>query len=135
MGISSSARQVRGLLTGLFDGAKDLTYASAGIVGAVGEEFGGVYRRSIQRGKGRIKKLEERLPLSGRLKQTPESIKAAEPAARHGVGQVGRLPHSAANEWRTVLNPLQLADSTDLAQLTSAIEELDAKLDRLEKER
>jgi uncharacterized protein YceH (UPF0502 family) len=121
--------QATGLLNGLFDAARNLTYASIGIVGAVGEEAEEIYRRSIKRGKGRVRKLTQRLPLPERLKRAPEPFEPAEVAL-----EAGQMSQAASAEWRAVLERLNLADPQDIKDLSEKIAELEAKLDSMAKE-
>jgi hypothetical protein len=128
--------QAHGLLRDLMLAARNLSYASVGIVGAIGEEAEEVYRRSIIRGKGRVGKLEQRLPLPQRLKRAPQSldtVDSAEIAVINVASEAGDLSQAGAAEWRAVLNRLNLANPQDLELLSCKIAELEAKLDELSK--
>jgi poly(hydroxyalkanoate) granule-associated protein len=128
---SGPVEKAQGLLAELVSAARNLTYASVGIVGAVGEEAEEVYRRSVKRGERRLRKLEERLPLPERLKHAPDPVKAAEEATREVTAEVRQLPQAASDEWRAVLDRLNLASPQDVETLTTKLAELEAKLDAL----
>lgn len=125
--------QAQGLLAELVSAARNLTYASIGIVGAVGEEAEEVYRRSVKRGERRVRKIEERLPLPERLKHAPDPVKAAEEATREATSEVSQLTQATSDEWRAMLDRLNLASPQDVESLTAKLAELEAKLDELTK--
>ena len=103
-----AAGQPERLLAGLFEAMRNLTYASVGIVGAVGEEAEAAYRRSILRGRGRVQKVGRRLGLrtgaaaepvtvEGEVASTAEgglgrSAKRDQPAQPGGPVGYGRAP-------------------------------------------
>jgi hypothetical protein len=130
---SGPVEQAQGLLNALWEATRNLTYASIGIVGAVSAEAEETYRRSINRGKGRVRKLKRRLPLPDRLKGGPDPVETADGAARDMATEAGQLSQSAAEEWRAMLNRLNLADPADIKALTDKIADLEAKLNELSK--
>jgi poly(hydroxyalkanoate) granule-associated protein len=130
---SGPMEQAQGLLAELFRAARNLTYASIGIVGAVGAEAEEVYRRSVTRGERRVRKIEKRLPLPERLRRAPSPSAASETTAEAARGE-RELPEAASEEWRSVLDRLNLANPQDVETLTNRIAELEAKLDELAKE-
>ncbi|MCU0509148.1 MAG: phasin family protein [Anaerolineae bacterium] len=126
---SGPVGQAQGLLAELVRATRNLTYASIGMVGAIGEEAEEVYRRSVKRGERRVRKIEERLPLPERLRRAPDAVKEAGEA----TAEAQQLPQAASDEWRAVLDRLNLASPQDVETLTTRLAELEAKLDELTK--
>ncbi len=76
-----------------------------------------------------MRKIEERLPLPERLRRAPDAVKEAGEA----TAEAQQLPQAASDEWRAVLDRLNLASPQDVETLTTRLAELEAKLDELTK--
>jgi hypothetical protein len=115
--VARRKEQPERLLAGLVEALRNLTYAGIGIVGAVGEEAEATYRRSIHRGQGRVRRVEERLGL-----RKPGATVDGAPSA---------LAKAAGDDVKAALARLNLADPADLEALRRQLAELEAKVDQL----
>jgi hypothetical protein len=106
---------------GLFGIAHDLTLASIGIAGVLGDEVGSLYRRSVERGGSTVQHVRERLPHPHRPHR-----RSAKPAGKRW----GRS-HQASDAYEAVMTRLNLPTEADLDALTRQIAELEAKIDQL----
>ena len=106
---------------GLFRTARDLTLASIGIAGVLGDEAGALYRRSVERGGSTVQHVKERLPHPHR----PHRRSARPAGKRH------RRSHQASDAYEAVMARLNLPTEADLDALTRQIAELEAKIDQL----
>jgi len=106
---------------GIFGIAHDLTLASIGIVGVLGDEAGALYRRSVERGGSTVQHVRARLPHPHR----PHRRSARPAGKRHGRS------HQASDAYEAVMARLNLPTEADLDALTRQIAELEAKIDQL----
>ena len=106
---------------GLFGIAHDLTLASIGIVGVLGDEAGALYRRSVERGGSTVQRVRARLPHPHR----PHRRSARLAGRRHGRS------HQVSDAYEAVMARLNLPTEADLDALTRQIAELEAKIDQL----
>ena len=121
MSNSSSTAPARPPRRGLFGTARDLTLASIGIVGVLGDEAGALYRRSVERGGSTVQRVRARLPHPHRPHR-----RSAKPADKC----CGRS-HQASDAYEAVLTRLNLPTEADIDALTRQIAELEAKIDQL----
>ena len=101
--------------------ARDLTLASIGIVGVLGDEAGSLYRRSVERGGSTVQHVRARLPHPHRPHR-----RSAKPAGKRG----GRS-RQASDAYEAVMTRLNLPTEADLDALTRQIADLEAKIDQL----
>jgi len=106
---------------GIFGLARDLTLASIGIVGVLGDEAGSLYRRSVERGGSTVQHVRARLPHPHRPHR-----RSAKPAGKRG----GRS-RQASDAYEAVMTRLNLPTEADLDALTRQIADLEAKIDQL----
>ena len=106
---------------GIFGIAHDLTLASIGIVGVLGDEAGALYRRSVERGGSTVQHVRARLPHPHRPHR-----RSAKPAGK----RCGRS-RQASDAYEAVMTRLNLPTEADLDALTRQITELEAKIDQL----
>jgi hypothetical protein len=100
---------------------RDLTFASIGIAGVLGEEAGALYRRSVERGGSTVQHVRARLP-----HPTPPRRRSAKPA-----GKRRRNSHPASDAYEAALARLNVPTEADIDALTRQIVELEAKIDQL----
>jgi hypothetical protein len=110
---------------GILGAVRDLTLASIGILGILGDEAGALYERSIERGHDDVRRIQERLRLP-----RPGQDGSGRPAARRS-----KAPEPAAEEWRATLVRLNLPTATEVHVLTQQVAELEAQIERLTQER
>ena len=106
---------------GIFGLARDLTLASIGIVGVLGDEAGALYRRSVERGGSTVQHVRARLPHPHRPHR-----RSARPAGKRR----GRS-HQASDAYEAALARLNLPTEADIDALTRQIAELEAKIGQL----
>jgi hypothetical protein len=106
---------------GIFGLARDLTFASIGIAGVLGDEAGALYRRSVERGGSTVQHVRARLPHPHRPHR-----RSAKPAGKRG----GRS-RQASDAYEAVMTRLNLPTEADLDALTRQIADLEAKIDQL----
>jgi hypothetical protein len=106
---------------GLFGTARDLTLASIGIAGVLGDGVGVLYRRSVERGGSTVQRVRARLPHPHR-----PHLRSARPAGK----RCGRS-HQASDAYEAVLTRLNLPTEADIDALTQQVGELEAKIDQL----
>ena len=121
MSNSSSTAPARPPRRGIFGIAHDLTLASIGIVGVLGDEAGSLYRRSVERGGSTVQHVRARLPHPRR----PHRRSARPAGRRHGRS------HQVSDAYEAVMARLNLPTEADLDALTRQIAELEAKIDQL----
>ena len=120
--VSASAEEpARPPCRGIFGIAHDLTLASIGIVGVLGDEAGALYRRSVERGGSTVQRVRARLPHPRRPHR-----RSARPA-----GKRWGHSHQASDAYEAVMARLNLPTEADLDALTRQIAELEAKIDQL----
>ena len=124
MSNSSSTAPARPPRRGIFGIAHDLTLASIGIVGVLGDEAGALYRRSVERGGSTVQHVRARLPHPHRPHR-----RSAKPAGK----RCGRS-HGASDAYEAVMTRLNLPTEADIDALTRQIAELEAKIDQLDKQ-
>ena len=118
---ASSEAPARPPRRGIFGIAHDLTLASIGIAGVLGDEAGALYRRSVERGGSTVQHVRARLPHPHRPHR-----RSARPAGK----RCGRS-HQASDAYEAVMARLNLPTEADLDALTRQIAELEAKIDQL----
>jgi hypothetical protein len=118
---ASSEAPARPPRRGIFGIVHDLTLASIGIVGVLGDEAGALYRRSVERGGSTVQHVRARLPHPRR----PHRRSARPAGRRHGRS------HQASDAYEAVMARLNLPTEADLDALTRQIAELEAKIDQL----
>ena len=118
---SAARRRRRPPRRGIFGIAHDLTLASIGIVGVLGDEAGALYRRSVEHGGSTVQRVRARLPHPHR----PHRRSARPAGKRHGRS------HQASDAYEAVMARLNLPTEADLDALTRQIAELEAKIDQL----
>jgi hypothetical protein len=106
---------------GIFGLARDLTFASIGIVGVLGDEAGALYRRSVERGGSTVQHVRARLPHPHRPHR-----RSARP-----VGKRCGHSHQASDAYEAIMTRLNLPTEADIDALTRQIAELEAKIDQL----
>ena len=106
---------------GIFGLARDLTLASIGIVGVLGDEAGALYRRSVERGGSTVQHVRARLPHPHRPHR-----RSAKPAGK----RCGRS-RQASDAYEAVMTRLNLPTEADIDALTRQIADLEAKIDQL----
>ena len=106
---------------GIFGIAHDLTLASIGIAGVLGDEAGALYRRSVERGGSTVQHVRARLPHPHRPHR-----RSAKPAGK----RCGRS-RQASDAYEAVMTRLNLPTEADLDALTRQIADLEAKIDQL----
>jgi len=105
---------------GIFGIAHDLTLASIGIAGVLGDEAGALYRRSVERGGSTVQRVRVRLPHPHR------PHRRSKPAGK----RCGRS-HQASGAYEAVMTRLNLPTEADIDALTRQIAALEAKIDQL----
>ena len=106
---------------GLFRTARDLTLASIGIAGVLGDEAGALYRRSVERGGDTVQRVREQLPRPHRPRR-----RSAKPA-----GKRGRRSRQVSDGFEAALARLNVATAADMDALAQQVAELGAKIDQL----
>ena len=106
---------------GILGIAHDLTLASIGIAGVLGDEAGALYRRSVERGGSTVQHVKERLPHPHRPHR-----RSAKPA-----GKCCGRSQQASEAYEAVMTRLNLPTEADIDALTRQIAELEAKIDQL----
>ena len=105
---------------GLFRTARDLTLASIGIAGVLGDEAGALYRRSVERGGDTVQRVRERLPRPHR------------PRRRSGKPKVKRARRSrqTSDAIEAALARLNVPTAADMDALARQVAELEGRLDQ-----
>ncbi len=111
----------RGLCRGLFGATRDLALASIGIAGVLGDEAQTLYRRSVERGGGTVKRVQKRLKPAHGLR-----LRRRGPAGKRSGRSQGAL-----DEVEAVLARLNVPTVADIETLTQQIGELEAKINQL----
>ena len=105
---------------GLRRTTRDLVLASIGVVGVLGDEAQALYRRSVERGGGTVKKVKERLKPARGPRRLPARL----------AGRQTRRSHGAVDEIEAALARLNLPNAADMDLLTQQVAELEAKIDQ-----
>jgi polyhydroxyalkanoate synthesis regulator phasin len=106
---------------GLFRTARNLTLASIGIAGVLGDEAGALYRRSVERGGDTVQQVREQLPRVRRSQRRSSKPK----------GKRGRRSRQASDAIEATLARLNVATTADMDALAEHVAELGAKIDQL----
>jgi hypothetical protein len=106
---------------GLFRTARDLTLASIGIAGVLGDEAGALYRRSVERGGDTVQRVRERLPRVHRPRRRSGKPK----------GNRGRRSRQASDAIEATLARLNVATAADMDALAEHVAELEGKIAQL----
>jgi len=106
---------------GLFRTARNLTLASIGIAGVLGDEAGALYRRSVERGGDTVQRVREQFPRPHRPRR-----RSARPA-----GKRGRRSRQVSDGFEAALARLNVATAADMDALAQQVAELGAKIDQL----
>ena len=105
---------------GLFRTARNLTLASIGIAGVLGDEAGALYRRSVERGGDTVQRVRDQLP----------RVYRPHPGSK-SEGKRGRRSRQVSDGFETALARLNVATAADMDALAQQVAELGAKIDQL----
>jgi polyhydroxyalkanoate synthesis regulator phasin len=106
---------------GLFRTARDLTLASIGIAGVLGDEAGALYRRSVERGGDTVQRVREQLPHPHRPRRRSGKPK----------GKRAKRARQVSDAIEATLARLNVATAADMDALTEHVAELEGKIDQL----
>jgi polyhydroxyalkanoate synthesis regulator phasin len=106
---------------GLLGTTRDLALASIGIAGVLGDEAQALYRRSVERGGGTVRKAQDRFK------------RVSNPRRWHvrPAGKRSRHSKPALEELEAVLARLNVPSAADIDALSQQIGELEAKINQL----
>lgn len=105
---------------GLFRTARNLTLASVGIAGVLGDEAGALYRRSVERGGDTVQRVRERLPRPHRPRR--RSVKPK--------GKRARRSRQTSDAIEAALARLNVPTAADMDALARQVAELEGRLDQ-----
>ena len=106
---------------GLFRTARNLTLASIGIAGVLGDEAGALYRRSVERGGDTVQRVRDQLPHPHRPRRRSGKPK----------GKRGRRSRQVSDAIEATLARLNVATEADMDALAEHVAELEGKIDQL----
>jgi hypothetical protein len=120
MSNGSSTAPARPPRRGFFGIARNLTLASIGIAGVLGDEAGALYRRSVERGGDTVQRVRERLPRPHR------------PWRRSGKPKGKRMRRSRQTSAaiEAALAQLNVPTAADMDALARQVAELEGRLDQ-----